>query len=275
MKKLLLILILITGCMQTPSIETAPAIPQPTPPSQETIQHCHNFCSGDKHATNFKVDYDDICYCYDKNDNLIINATDFEDDDRLKWKHMPINYTITNKEECGDYEVRKIQRAFKQIQEATNNTVRFQEINHEADIDITCTFIEDCYEHKIDIRRDEGITYEYESICEHAKGIATIKETRANSILKAEIVMIGLAGFAETDNRGASGFYIGSCGHTTTELHEILHTFNFKHKPNPDSIMYFQEDSVAHTLQKKGACIGSIKEIDKDIIEELIDIYSK
>ena len=32
--------------------------------------------------------------------------------EKLHWNHLPITYFITNEEECGDYETRKIQRAF-------------------------------------------------------------------------------------------------------------------------------------------------------------------
>ncbi|MBW2965626.1 hypothetical protein KY342_00815 [Candidatus Woesearchaeota archaeon] len=195
--------------------------------------------------------------------------------EKLHWNHMPITYFIENKEECGDYETRKIRRAFDNVENASNGVVNFKEIEEPANIDVTCSFIEDCYEYKVDVRREEGIIYRYETICEHAKGTAQIIGVRGNEILKAKIVLVGLAGFAETTGSGASGFYIGSCGHPTTEIHEILHTFGYNHFADPESIMYYAEDIVGYTLQEAGSCVGSKKNIDEIIIEDLIDTYSR
>ena len=191
----------------------------------------------------------------------------------LHWDHMPVTYFITNEDECGDYEARKIMKGFDMISEVEG--ISFKQIDSAADIDIKCSFIEDCYEYKVDVRREEGVIYKYETICNHKKGIASITRRKGFKILKAEIEMIGLAGFAETNyGSGASGFYIGSCGHPTTEVHEILHTFGFGHYTDPNSIMYYAEDGVSYTLQKQGACVGSDKQIDKEIVDELKEIYS-
>ena len=96
-----------------------------------------------------------------------------------------------------------------------------------------------------------------------------------NRKLKADIELIGLAGFAETTGKGASGFYIGSCGHSTTEIHEILHTLGYGHVDDEDNIMYYQEDSIGYTIQEEGACLGSKKYIDEEIIKDLVNIYSR
>jgi hypothetical protein len=195
------------------------------------------------------------------------------------WTHMPLKYFIVNEEECGTYETNKIKRGFKEIIEATNSVVDFEQIFNSKDADITlkCSFIENCYEKKIDIE-DHGDYYiktEWEEICDHKKGVAQITEYEGNKILKAEIELIGLAGFSETTYKGMSGFYIGSCGHTTTEIHEILHTFNYGHYNNSESIMYYMEDGVGYTVQGVGACIGSKKQIDDFIVKDLIKTYTK
>ena len=193
----------------------------------------------------------------------------------MHWTHMPVTYFIVNEEECGDYEARKIQRGFDAIEEATGGVVSFKKIDGEADIDVRCSFIENCYEKKVDIRKEEGVVYKYETICHHAKGVAQIIERKGNMILKAKIEMIGLAGFVETTGEGASGFYVGSCGHATTEIHEILHTFNYGHIDDPRSIMYYAEDGVGYTIQPRGACTGSKKEVDKSIVDDLVETYSR
>jgi hypothetical protein len=194
--------------------------------------------------------------------------------DKPHWTHLPITYYIANKEECGDYEVRKIERAFDEIENVTNGVVYFKEMDSSADIDFFCTFIEDCYEKKVDIRKEEGVIYRYETICAHDRGRAQITQLQGYKILKARIEMIGLAGFAETEGEGASGFYIGSCGHPTTEIHEILHTFGYGHKDDENSIMYYQEDAIGYTIQDRGACLGKRKYIDQDIVDELVDVYT-
>ena len=192
----------------------------------------------------------------------------------LRWDHMPVTYRIMNEEECGGYESRKIQKGFDLIENATGAVVSFMKIEDgEADIEVSCSFIEDCYEKKVDVRAEEGVVYKYETICAHDRGRAQITKLIGDKILKARIEMIGLAGFAETGGTGSSGFFIGSCGHTTTEIHEILHTFGYGHISDPKSIMYYKEDGIGYTIQDSDACAGSKKDIDKEIIEDLIRIY--
>ena len=229
------------------------------------------------------------CFCYNEIKENIGNFSyeyapgreaeltgdEFYFSDKLHWTHMPVTYFITNKEKCGSYESNKIKRAFNEIENTTNGIIYFEERDGPADIDITCSFLEDCYEYKVDIRKEEGVIYRWETICSHKKGIAQIINIKGNKILKADIELIGLAGFAETTGKGASGFYIGSCGHSTTEIHEILHTLGYGHVDDEDNIMYYQEDSIGYTIQEEGACIGKRKYIDEEIIKDLVNIYSR
>ena len=197
--------------------------------------------------------------------------------EKLHWTHMPITYKIVNKKECGKYEERMIWRGFNEIQDATGGVVAFEEVNDSADIDVSCSFIEDCYEHHIDIEDVSEYYYwktKYETICAYDKGYSQITEYEGNKILKAEIEIIGLAGFAETDNKGMSGFSIGDCGYPDTEIHEILHTFGYEHSDNPYSIMYPSSESVGYKIRYNDECEYSIKSIDKEIIDDLIKTYS-
>jgi len=198
----------------------------------------------------------------------------FKNNEGLHWGHMPISYSIVNENECGSYESRKIERAFNLIEEETNKTVRFAKVNENADVDVSCSFIEGCYEKKVDVRSEEGIVYRYETICAHNRGIAQINVVKGKQIMRASIEMIGLAGFSETSGEGMSGFFVGTCGHITTELHEILHVFGYGHFDDNSSIMYPSEDSVGYTIQNVGVCTHTLKDIDAWIIEDLIKSYS-
>ncbi len=191
----------------------------------------------------------------------------------LHWTRMPVTYSVQNEAECGNYEVRKISRAFDAISSATNGSVYFEKVKAEGDIVFRCSFIEDCYGLVTEIDDDAKLVYHYERICEHNKGIATTRFL-GNKILGAEIEMFGLAGFSETSGKGTSGFYIGSCGHPTTEIHEILHAFGYGHSDDSKSIMYYAEDSVGTVIQEEGACLGKRKEIDAEIIEGILSTYS-
>ena len=197
---------------------------------------------------------------------------DFSNIKEMHWNHMPITYEITNKMTCGKYEQGMILRGFNEIESVTEGIVWFEEVNDSADIEITCSFIKDCYERHIDIRT--YFTIEYESICGHDSGNAQIIEYQENIISKAKIGLIGLHGFAETSNRGMSGFSIGDCGYPHTEIHEILHTFNFGHSIDPYNIMHPFAESVGYTIHIKGECQNAIKSIDESIISCLKYIYS-
>jgi len=234
--------------------------------------------------------------CLDNNDNLICDTDEIkelidmkaekakvieETDDQfsnvegLHWSHMPITYHIMNEDECGGYESRKIQKSFKEIEEATNGAVKFKEVNEPADIDVKCSFIYDCYKSWVDVPEEGPYFYKYESICAHTAGWARLIDVEGNKIKKAEIELIGLGGFAETGRKNGemSGFFVGSCGNTNTEIHEILHTFRYGHINDPESVMYESEELISYTIQEKGACIGSKKGVDILIARDLINKY--
>lgn len=200
-------------------------------------------------------------------------ADDFWKEENLHWTHMPLTYDITNEGECGSYEANKIKRGLNEITNTTQGRVSFKKVIGNADITFSCEFIENCYNFDVNIS-ELKITHT-ETICAHDRGMAQITGFEGNRILKSEITMFGLAGFSETTGKGASGFYIGSCGHPTTEIHEVLHTLGYKHVSDPNSIMYFQEDSVGYTIQQKDECIGKRKNIDSWIIGDLMDTYSR
>ena len=197
---------------------------------------------------------------------------DFYYVDKPHWAHMPITYYL-NEKQCGPYEATRIKRALGSIINATNNAVTFKKVNSSvaADINVSCTFVENCYETSVDIYSDYVIRYE--TICKHELGL-TKAIIEGNIITEADIGLFGLAGFAETKHEGPSGFYVGTCGHTITETHELLHAFGYHHSQDNNSIMYPDADVFGLITQQSGACKGSEKQIDKDIVEDMIKTYS-
>jgi hypothetical protein len=199
------------------------------------------------------------------------------------WTHMPITYFIPRKV-CGDYEYHKLKFAFEDIEEATDNVVKFEEVNNSdnVDINIKCTFLpEDCYELHINITEKNGFYYtkKWETYCEEYEILGSALPFVNNNIISsAEIEMFGLSGFAETKRRGPSGFYVGSCGHRTVEVHEILHTFGYNHVVDNSSIMAPKEQrfAVDYEIRKsidKNDCKNSDRDIDEWIINDLIETY--
>ncbi|HLD40284.1 MAG TPA: matrixin family metalloprotease [Candidatus Nanoarchaeia archaeon] len=268
------------------TIQNQSAAAAPPKADNTTLNYCTDFCYFVRGGETSKLEFNQSdngfnCKCYDYGKNLLISknitARDLELYKRKKvqWENMPITYHIINEQDCGSYESRKIHHAFENIENATDKVVQFQKVDNkeDANIELTCKFIKDCYQKKIDIRKEEGVIYESESICNHEAGVATITHYEGFTIKKATIDLIGLAGFAETSGFGASGFYIGSCGHPSVEIHEILHTFGFGHTPSPESIMYYQAELVPYTLLQEGACVGSEKKIDQSIIDDLLFVY--
>ena len=253
-------------------------------PDNNTVNYCHDFCSFVQGGENDKIEYNQsstlfMCSCSDYAHELAVKSEITPRDLQLYsqrkiwWADTPITYQVMNEDDCGEYETKKIERAFQKITTATEGVITFQKVaDADANIEITCKYIQNCYHKKIDINKEEKVIYEYESICAHAAGFAKITKMEGFVIKKATIDLIGLAGFSETTGTGASGFYVGSCGHPSVEVHEILHTFGLGHSNNPGSIMYHQAELVPFTVQQEGACMGSDKNIDEEA-KELWSIY--
>ena len=153
----------------------------------------------------------------------IIQTDEFSHVKEPHWTHMPVTYSISG--ECTEEPA--IRNAFKIIENSTDSVVNFKEIkdnnkNTESDIKILCSFVENCYEKKQETRWFWIITTE--AICEHEAGEAQIKRLRGNKILQAEINLKQIPEIQE------------NCSEVV--IHELLHTFNYEHSENPESIMY-------------------------------------
>jgi len=167
--------------------------------------------------------------------NIITETDNFSHLTGLHWTHMPLTYSIKNCENPDG-----IKKALSLITSQTNNAVYFEEsIN--ADIQFACSQLKDCYQNKTERRWFWIATTE--AICEHEAGTAQITKMKINKILNAKINIIETG---KEDN----------C--SETQIHEILHVFNFQHSQNNESIMYPEKNSMQCN-----------ELIDKDIIAKL------
>ena len=151
----------------------------------------------------------------------------------VHWNHMPITYKIRDKDACGEFQTMQIYNAFETIEEVTQRTVNFKEVNQYPDIEFYCTIINcgnQCYLHNK----------------AHEMGYVL-----NNMVYYSRIEMFGTS--------GESGF--NPLRYPGTEVHEILHTFGFEHNNIRDSIMSHEVTS------------GKQRTIDNYIIQELKRIY--
>lgn len=206
-----------------------------------------------------------------KSDNNIVNENgdefsiedDFSKIEGLHWSHMPISYYIY--EECGKYEISRMERAFDKIQADSYGVITFEKHNSSvvSDIEVRCLFLENCY---------KKMSYG-DSICSH--DLSEVKlDVKGNVITKARIELIGLAGFVETGTLGLSGFVGATCGHLNRELHTLLRAFAYPENSDSDSIMYVLENFFPGQEQYDiRNCIGNAKEIDLEILSDLVENY--
>ncbi len=266
---LVLITLLLAACIQqaqtgiSPEIEPGSQIQDLQPEKQGEITPDSNLSEKAIVNSSNPANYSNLAEDSSRDDYSRVN--------RLHWAHMPVTYRILNEEECGRYESTRIRRAFSAITNVTNSVVYFAQANDSADIELTCVFIEDCYKKSVEIYSDYVVRYE--TICNHELGLARTT-TEGNIIRKAEIYLYGLAGFAETKREGPSGFYVGTCGHADTEIHELLHAFGYKHSEDNSSMMYYKSDTFGLSIRKEGECQGSKREIDRSIVEDLVKTYT-
>jgi len=278
-----LLIWVVVGCVELDS----PFNPPEIPPSFDDLPQyinwtCQLYCQdllAESYVMETTFDSEVTCACYRNQKEIGLRKIAIGDDPiqdmfshntKEHWTHMPL--TVSIDEHCGDYESRQIIRATKRIENVTDGKVAFVEVEENADITFECSYLEDCYIKETEILDDRILTRE--SICAHTRGLATITRKRGPQIINAHIEMIGLDGFSETRGKEMSGFFIGTCGHTDTEVHEILHVFGYGHVNNERSIMADTEDSYSYTLGEENECLGSAKTIDSSIKTDLSSMYA-
>ena len=175
--------------------------------------------------------------------NVIIQGADeFSQTNSPHWTHMPITYTLQNSCDKG-----KVARAMQNLADSTKKAVSFSHVISNADITISCSTLNNCYQNKTTKVWFWIITTE--ATCEHDAGEAQITKMRGNKILNAKI---NLADIKEKPD---------NC--TETEIHELLHVFDYPHSESNESIMYPE------------ATASCTEQIDPEIASDLIQKYKR
>ncbi|MBT4165807.1 hypothetical protein HOE04_02095 [archaeon] len=203
-----------------------------------------------------KYSYED----YDKeNKNYLINDS-FSKVNEMHWREMPITYSL-NISSLGIYsessqswyrdgisrnkQVKRIKEALNIIEEETEGLITFKEVSETENPKL-----------KIQGLYDSNGTYQNYDGWE-VLGVGGITDFNKNKINTGEVIFFS----------NYLGSYNGKClDFPQTEIHEILHTFGFRHVyDTPNQIMFPLKISIQ-------TC--KIKEIDADTINCLKHIYS-
>jgi len=193
-----------------------------------------------------------------ENITIDIGEDSFSKAGRVHWAYMPLTYSINSS--CGDFESLRIKAALEQVSIASERTVTFQEMSEEVDIEITCSYINKCYDEYTKV------------ICPHETSRVKVTRANENLIVRATIEFIGLNGFAESSGRALSGFAVGECGHLNKEMHAVLRALGFASNNDPTSIMYsFEEFSPGSDSYNTTEC--KTKEIDASVKSSLSSTY--
>lgn len=158
------------------------------------------------------------------------------------WTHMPLTYTINKN--CNN-RIDNINQAIQILENSAADKISFKEAANNPDINLSCSFLDNCYENKT--RRSWFWIITTEAICSHETGTAQIT-SRGNKIIRADINLVS------TEKQE-------NC--SETEIHEILHIFGYQHSENNESIMFPVKDSSKCN-----------EKIDSSIIKDLVNKYS-
>jgi hypothetical protein len=191
-------------------------------------------------AFNFPRDYENYDYLpfivsREALNKPLKKGDEFSQVNESHWGHMPVSYRLVNEDVCGSGEAYRIRKAFFNIENETNGTVSFEEVEEYEDITITC---------------HAGFD---KSLMEDGK-ITTATTTPygiGNLIEKASI------DFYDTKE----GKIASNCGrYPDVEVHEILHAFGFGHVDDRYNIMSPTQ-------------LYCPTRINDNIIEKLVEIY--
>lgn len=180
-----------------------------------------------------------------------IEEDNFPETDKLHYPHMPIIYKYFNS--CGYTEKNKIEYAFREITNSTNNSVTFLEGDN-YDMLLNCAI-------SLEGKTSYAGDYYYNTL-----GEGSPTELIGNIILKANITFYP---------------FIDACGYYPfVELHEILHALGYEwnlyeqwHYPRDYMCSIMTNETNCQLIYENPTICGK-PQIDKEIVDNLIKIYS-
>lgn len=172
----------------------------------------------------------------EEQEEIISIEDNFPNVTEIHWGHMPLTYRIDDN--CIERLANLSKAGFIAIRDETDWLVNFEEVSENPDISIHCK------PSSIDTSTGEGRI---------ADAIYYVSDSDENIIVKGDINIYG------------QGMTCAS-GYPVTEVHEMLHLFNFTHNPNDGSILRRYSESSSQRCR--------IKKIDNGYISCLKYIYS-
>lgn len=195
-----------------------------------TIEHSQNLF---QNLNNFSIQ--------ETAENLI--DLNYVSSNEKHWSTRDLAYSIEGY--CPSLEVRRIQKAFSEIEKGTNNTITFSNESSNPNIKIYCNQGGYNGQGSLISINDDGVMQD--SLTSGLAGVTT----SGNEIIEADINF-----YQVTENS-----FAGICSaYPTTEIHEILHTLGFDHNESSKSIMRPVEENCLY-------------KIDGYILDKLVEIY--
>lgn len=159
------------------------------------------------------------------------------------WDHMPLTYSYKDIEECYSIRIERVERALKEIERLTKESVHFFKVDKDGDISFVCTKNSNIESDGSQTLGEAETSYDYYD---------------SKRIIKSTIYLYG--GVLSKDVNTKK-----DCSYPDTEIHEILHALGEDHTTHVDSVM--------NVLQQK--CLEKIDlNVDRQIFDRLISIYS-
>ena len=216
----------------------------------------------------------------------------FSNIEQLHWAHMPLTYSVSDADDCEDWEIQEFIDAMKIIENSTNGIVSFVKVENESDLKFHCVVNEKkCENVSFDYNRDtvnwydEGIVERNNETIYNVRKIwgsdtgslwevcyffgvpkdstiaEALPEIDGNIIIGGEITLY-------RNSRGARCSYLPN-----REIHEILHLFGIDHSVSDvylneflDSLDRSVPPSVYGNWKEYNTLYDQYKEMGEDIM---------
>lgn len=162
----------------------------------------------------------------------------FSNVSKLHWGHMPVTYSIIDKENFYSLRLQRVGKALDEIEKLTNGSIRFKKVSENADISFVCNK---------EVKREwDGYFITY------TLGEAELNNL-SNLMTNATIYLYG-------------GIDENCLDYPSIEMHEILHTLGIEHSKNAGSIM----------SEFEHYCLKDVRlDVDGKMFKDLENIYKQ